>query len=307
MTKILIVDDSAVDRRFAGNLLEKNNDPNQDGPLSVVYADNGKKGLEAISGESPDLVLTDLQMPEMNGLELVEAAKLQYPWLPIILMTGQGSEEIASQALQAGAASYVPKRNLAQDLVETVTNVLAVAGAHKERQRLLDECWMRTESYFLLENDMSHIAPLIGHMLDNLKRMKICDENGCIRVAVALREALVNAMLHGNLEISSDLRETDEKAYYALIEQRRELEPFDDRHVHVHASETPTEARYVIRDEGPGFDLNRIPDPTDMANLERVCGRGLLLINTFMDEVKHNKKGNEITMIKRRHGSVGLV
>ena len=60
-----------------------------------------------------------------------------------------------------------------------------------------------------------------------------------------------------------------------------------------------------IRDEGPGFDLNRVLDPTDMTNLERVSGRGLLLINTFMDEVKHNKTGNEITMVKRRHDSEG--
>ena len=74
-------------------------------------------------------------------------------------------------------------------------------------------------------------------------------------------------------------------------------------HVVVHLQrhpETPTEARYVIRDEGPGFDLNRVPDPTDMSNLERISGRGLLLINTFMDEVRHNKAGNEITMVKRR-------
>src|SRR5204862_6690749 len=137
------------------------------------------------------------------------------------------------------------------------------------------------------------------------QRMKICDENGSIRVAVALREALCNAMLHGNLEVSSELREGDEKGYYRLIDERRELEPYDDRHVHVHASETPSEARYIIRDEGPGFDLNRVPDPTDLANLERVSGRGLLLINTFMDEVTHNKKGNEITMVKRRHDSQG--
>src|SRR5262249_52628364 len=159
---------------------------------------------------------------EMNGLELVEAVKIQYPWLPIILMTGQGSEEIANQALQTGAASYVPKRNLAQDLAETVDNVLAVAGAQKQRQRLLDECWMRTESYFLLSNDLSHIAPLVAQLLDNLQRMKICDQNGSIRVAVALREALSNAMLHGNLEVGSEMRESDEKGYYALIDQRRE-------------------------------------------------------------------------------------
>jgi anti-sigma regulatory factor (Ser/Thr protein kinase) len=56
---------------------------------------------------------------------------------------------------------------------------------------------------------------------------------------------------------------------------------------------------YVIRDEGPGFDPTKLPDPTDPVNLERPCGRGLLLMRTFMDAVKYNKTGNQVTMSKR--------
>ena len=56
----------------------------------------------------------------------------------------------------------------------------------------------------------------------------------------------------------------------------------------------------MVRDEGPGFDPATLPDPTDPSNLERVGGRGLLLIRTFMDEVRHNESGNEITFVKRR-------
>lgn len=56
----------------------------------------------------------------------------------------------------------------------------------------------------------------------------------------------------------------------------------------------------VIRDEGDGFDASVIPDPTDPANLERSYGRGQLLMQTFMDEVKYNDAGNQVTCIKRR-------
>ena len=56
----------------------------------------------------------------------------------------------------------------------------------------------------------------------------------------------------------------------------------------------------MIRDEGQGFDLASLPDPTLPQNLERRTGRGLFLIRTFMDEVRHNDVGNEITMVKRR-------
>ena len=66
------------------------------------------------------------------------------------------------------------------------------------------------------------------------------------------------------------------------------------------AAISPEEVRYTIRDEGPGFDPGTIPDPTDPANIVKASGRGLLLINTFMDEVSHNETGNEITLIKKR-------
>jgi hypothetical protein len=74
--------------------------------------------------------------------------------------------------------------------------------------------------------------------------------------------------------------------------------------VYVTAKESRTEAIYIIRDEGSGFDASRLPDPTDSANLDRPGNRGLLLIRAFMDEVTHNAKGNEITMVKRRGGEV---
>ena len=82
--------------------------------------------------------------------------------------------------------------------------------------------------------------------------------------------------------------------------QRRREKPYLTRRVYVTARESPAEAVYVIRDEGPGFDPSQLPDPTDPSNLDRVSGRGLLLIRTFMDKVHHNAAGNQITMVKRR-------
>ena len=74
----------------------------------------------AIEQHHPDIVLTDLHMPEMNGLELVTAVKEKFPDIPVLLMTAKGSEDIAAQALRQAAASYVPKRRLADDLVRTI-------------------------------------------------------------------------------------------------------------------------------------------------------------------------------------------
>jgi CheY-like chemotaxis protein/anti-sigma regulatory factor (Ser/Thr protein kinase) len=304
MPKILIVDDTPTDRVLAKGLLEKR--PGLEAlecrtGLSGVEAGGGEEALDILQREHVDLVLTDMIMPGMNGLELVETVRGRYPGMPVILMTAHGSEDIAMQALQKGAASYVPKQNLARDLLETVEDVLRLSAAERGQQRLMD-CVARVESEFCLDNDPALIPALIGHVCENLRRLKCCAENERLRVTVALSEALLNAMYHGNLEVGSEMRERDEKAYRKLLEERRHSAPYAERRVHVRTVESPNEARYVIRDEGNGFDPSRLPDPTDPANLERVSGRGLLLIRTFMDEVRHNDKGNEIVMVKRRRG-----
>ena len=244
------------------------------------------------------MVLTDLQMPDMNGLELVLEIRSRHPALPVVLMTGHGSEDVAAQALRSGAASYVPKQHLARDLLEVIETVLEAASAKRRHHRLMD-CLTETEAHFVLDNDQALIAPLVGHLKDGLALMSGADDTTLLRVSVALREAVLNAMEHGNLELDSTLREQDGDAYHRLGEERRRQEPYHDRRVYVIAHETPEESVYVIRDEGPGFDPTSRPDPCDPANLGRASGRGLLLIQTFMSEVRHNARGNEITLIRR--------
>ena len=136
--------------------------------------------------------------------------------------------------------------------------------------------------------------------IDRSTLIRMWPETGRIQVAVALREALVNAIFHGNLEVSSTLLEQTGDVFSQVVERRRRQSPYQDRRVHVTAKETRFEAIYVVRDEGPGFDPSTLPDPTDLANLDKPSGRGLLLIRTFMDEVRHNAQGNEIQMVMRR-------
>jgi len=121
-------------------------------------------------------------------------------------------------------------------------------------------------------------------------------------VSVALNEALQNAIFHGNLELDSALRDVHSDEYYSTAAERRNRAPWRGRRVRLSASESRDEARYVIRDEGPGFDVARVlaDDPTDPKNLTRLSGRGLLLIRTFMSEVGFNSQGNELTMVHRR-------
>lgn len=292
MVSILVVDDSAVDRRLAGGLLAK-----QDGWL-VHYASGGKEAAGWLRSNLVDAVVTDLQMPEMNGLEFVRHMKSEHPLIPVILMTGQGSEDIAVEALERGAASYVPKRLLGSDLVETVERVLTLAGEKRVRRSLISRMHsLRTQ--FVLENDPAMLTSMVSYFQGLIVDMGIFTESERLKIGVALEEALLNAAYHGNLEVSSKLREEDHAQFYNLARERRSQDPYQSRRIFVDVDLSSQGVQYVIRDEGPGFDPHSQPDPRDPANLERPCGRGMLLMRTFMDVVEYNPTGNQVTLIKR--------
>jgi len=292
-SRITIVDDSLTQRIMIQSLL-------QGAGYRVSTACDGSEALEAVRSDRPDLIVTDLEMPEMNGLELVRAVKVEFPDLPVVLVTAKGSETIAADALRAGAASYVPKSSLT-DLVPTIESILAVTGAELDNTRLL-ACKTYDEVRFELGHDTRLMAALIKQIQQILRQFQLCDSNTVMRVSMALEEALQNALIHGNLEVSSELREIDDgKQYLELATARRQIAPYRDRRVYVRVNATPERAEFEIRDEGPGFDVSKIPDPTSPLRLDKPCGRGLWLIHAFMDQVRHNDRGNEIIMtLKKR-------
>jgi CheY-like chemotaxis protein len=292
-TTVLVVDDNPVDRRLAGGLVEKIRG------WKAVYASNGAEGLAAVERDKPEMVLTDLLMPEMDGLALVEAMRTAHPAIPVVLMTALGSEDVAMKALHAGAASYIPKRNLAADLGETLRRILAAASRVHQEQRLLD-CLLRAESTFALDNDAALVPTLVAHLQEYLAYLRLGDEGTRLRVGIALEEVVHNAIYHGNLEVGSELRRHDDQAYHRLADERRLAPPYRDRRVLVEARLSRGEALFVVRDEGPGFDPATLPDPTDPANLDKPSGRGLLLVRTFMDEVRFGGRGNQVTLVKRQ-------
>jgi serine/threonine-protein kinase RsbW len=98
-------------------------------------------------------------------------------------------------------------------------------------------------------------------------------------IKLALEEALTNAIRHGN-----------------------QLDP--KKKVHVRATVTPQKAEIIIEDEGVGFRRAHVPDPTLEENLERCSGRGILLIESYMNEVKWSRGGRRLRMIKHNEPDV---
>ena len=292
MASILIAEDSATQAVHIQALLEA-------AGYEVLVAHNGEQATELLGDQLPDIIITDLNMPEMDGLELVAYVREHHSEIPVVLMTADGSEDTAVLALKKGAASYLPKRHLAESLISTVEEILELIESRRTRNEVT-EALVAVESTYVVGNDHHFASQVIAVLEEQLQTMKYSDATGMLRISMALREAVANAIDHGNLGLDSAMRDEDGLAYSELGRQRAEQEPWIHRRVSIASRVTPDEVSYTVTDEGAGFDPSVLPDPLDPENLLRAHGRGLMLISSFMDEVSHNETGNAITMVKRR-------
>lgn len=290
MTRVLVSEDYSATPSCLRGMLE-------DAGFAVSVAETRLQTIESIRANPPDAFITDVHNLEKDGLDLVEQLNSEFPRLPIILQTSNGCQQATIKALKAGAVSFVPKPLLRKEIIPTLNSVLAVSE-QTYNDGDVSPFWTGGDAHYRIKSDPGLIPTIVAQLEKQIVAVGFCDETGLLRIGMALCEALDNAVFHGNLEVDSTLREEDDAQYYSLAQQRRQQAPFRDRHVNVYSRIDRNQAEFVIEDDGPGFNPEKLPDPTDPLNLDRVSGRGLTLIRNMMDEVLHNDRGNRITMIK---------
>ena len=123
-----------------------------------------------------------------------------------------------------------------------------------------------------IASDFSHAKDVEDRIVEAAARCGY-DEEVMFALRLSLEEALSNAIRHGN---AGDVR----------------------KRVHISCSVTPSRIEIRVTDEGEGFNPHEVPDPTREENLDKPCGRGIMLMRAFMSEVSYNAKGNEIQLVK---------
>jgi CheY-like chemotaxis protein len=301
MMRVLVVDDTALDRRLLEGLLRKH------GIEPVETASDGASALERLEAAAGDFqaVVTDLNMPEIDGLELTNQIRLRYPWVPVILITAHGNEELALRALEEGAASYVPKSQLATRLADTVEHAARAALISRQGQQFA-QSMTRADLEFELQNDeslFSHLGEMVQKMMGALGT---CDARDEVRVVMALEETLRRALYRGNLEFSeSELRELQggQPSAFKLVVERRALAPYRDRRLGIRIQLAPDQARFTIRSAASAFDRALLDGghwgPDGLGDEHR----SYVLMRSVMDEIEISSDGRVVTMIKRQTGA----
>jgi DNA-binding NtrC family response regulator len=195
MSKILIIEDEAAIRRVLSKILSEENDSYQ-----VEDAADGVQGLEKIKNNDYDLVLCDIKMPKMDGVEVLEAVKKIKPEIPMVMISGHGDMETAIQTMRLGAFDYISKPPDLNRLLNTVRNAL-------DRKQLVVE-------NKILKKKVSKNYEMIGES-EPIDRIKLMIE----KVAQTEARVLITGPNGTGKElVAHQLHEKSQRANFPLIE-----------------------------------------------------------------------------------------
>jgi DNA-binding NtrC family response regulator len=130
--RLLVVDDDAVIRQGLQRILEN-------GGFYVETFGNGRLAIERMQEHDFDLVITDLKMPGMSGMEVMKSIKILQPEVPIIIITGFSAVDSAVESMKGGAADYIAKPFTPEEIIEKIGTAL------EQKSVLLDDCYLRKE------------------------------------------------------------------------------------------------------------------------------------------------------------------
>ena len=247
----------------------------------VEAAQDGQEALSRVRVKDYDLVLTDVRMPGMDGLELLRTIHEERPATRVLVMTADNTPDNVLSSLRRSAFAYFSKpfsSNLVRDLVQ---QALAAPGAD-------DDIRVRSALPNWVELEMRCRLDVADRLVQFLKEIKMdLPETDRENIAFAFREMLRNAVEHGG---KCDPNQKVEVAYIG----------------------TSRASIYYIRDPGEGFRFTELPhaaisNPPDLPAEHmkyreeqglRPGGFGILLTKNMVDELIYNERGNEVILIK---------
>ncbi|MED5515415.1 MAG: response regulator [SAR324 cluster bacterium] len=289
---LIIADDTAEVLNFLQDFFVK-------AGHSVFCARDGEEALKILQNEEIDGIFCALTMPKLGGLELLKEVQSANSRRPLVILCPPNDSENALNALQLGACDYLLKAINPLELQRTLDRVVSLQEGFHFSAYAMDHLLQETRT-LEIGNDFTGLNRIIAFMTQDLPSYGIINQEQLFRMNMLLKEAIENAIFHGNLELRSEMRRENPELFYKTAAQKRDIDPYKDRKLILQYDISRNSAKYVVRDEGKGFVHADLLDPADPDNLLRIEGRGLIMIMNFMDEVFWNDRGNEVTMVRYR-------
>lgn len=295
MAEILLAEDSPTHTALMRSILS------EDGHEVRCVAD-GKCALSELQDSLPDLVVTDLRMPEVNGVELVSTIADSFPQLPTIVVTARGSESLAVDALAEGAANFVPKNSLHNLLRRVVQQTIVLAAIDQSITPNLQKDG-RFEWSVSMPCHPEGIFSLGSLVLQTLASAGYLNPTHRIRVSTAIISGLFNAICFGNLQIpdSEDIVArllSGDATGLADLRQRASEPAYRNLAVTLRISISQADTRISINHSGKGRATRMTPAPGTPESFELEQCRGLMLMSSFADELILRGDATEVVLIK---------
>jgi DNA-binding response OmpR family regulator len=239
--------------------------------LNPVTAADGAEAIEKIKTRKIDLIITDLMMPNVDGLELIQKTRQLNVNIPIAVISGHGEVKNVVNALSRGAYNFITKPFTIKEIENVVKRGLRLRefslGTHRLLEGIRNTTEMEIPSY-------PHLLPSAAlYIVRECQWRGIEDEAVLSNISICIDELLNNALIHGN-----DLDETKK----ILVKMH-----FEHEKITLH-----------IEDEGEGFEFKNLLDEFSENAETLPTKRGLFIVNYLMDELSFNEKGNRVTMVK---------
>ena len=193
MLTVLIIDDSEDDRLLCHRSLKEALGIT----LQVVEAGSSESGLQAIEKYSPDCIMLDYSLPGHNGIEVLKRIRAKYPYLLVVILTGQGNEAIAVESMKEGAQDYIAKNAITPQMLQ---RVVRISIEHGNMQKHIHEQRASLEIFtHALAHDLKEPVRTVGSFLERITDCSALSEKsqkyfGYIRKAVNRMNELIDAV-----------------------------------------------------------------------------------------------------------------
>lgn len=265
--KILVIDDEEKIRKLLSIHLESEG-------YRVDTCANGREAMERLSVDpSYNCILTDLEMPEMNGMELLEECKTLFPTLPVLIVTGRATVDQAIESLKLGAAGLIEKPFDPEKIKKTVREVLSLRS--KSDRKKVSLPYLERKWTFEIPSDLTIISAIVDILIHGMREMDLIAPGKEVETRELFLAALGNAVSHGNKNNPN-------------------------KNIFINASATNKHILTSIQDEGEGFFPDDHIDETDLNAKIWNHSKGLHKIYKLAKKVVFNAKGNQIIFILER-------